>query len=461
MKPATTWSYAPYRPPFYDAEDEVLYICRIAPTASTVHLEWLGGESSYTLFWRKREESEYTSSVTVSTNEYTVSDLEPNTHYAFLLTAGEKKSRVRLVYTADAVGTVVNYLHPEDDAYAFSGKSLCSPCMIRHPDGYLLASMDVFKANEPQNLTMIFRSDDDGASWHYLTDLYPCFWGRMFIKDGALYMLACSTEYGDLIIGRSDDGGKTFAPPVTLLRGSGKCHVAGIHKNPQPLLTYQGRTYTTLEWGTWSKGYHAAMIGSFPENGDPLDVASWQFSDPVPYDPSWEGTGKGKSAGNIEGTLAVLPDGKLYNIMRYDMTACVPSFGRVLAYRVEQGEGEVALRYSHAIELPGNHTKFMIRYDEVSRFYYTVICRITDASIPRDRRLVSLMRSTDGENWDLVTDLLDYRGENAEEVGFQYIDFFIEGDDILWLCRTAMNHPINYHDSNYSTFHRLENFRSL
>ena len=37
----------------------------------------------------------------------------------------------------------------------------------------------------------------------------------------------------------------------------------------------------------------------------------------------------------------------------------------------------------------------------------------------------------------------------------------MEGEDILWLCRTAMNNPHNYHDSNYTTFHRIQNFRHL
>ena len=112
---------------------------------------------------------------------------------------------------AEAVGTVVNYLHPDDSYYAFSGHALCSPSLVRHPDGHLLASMDVFSGGFPQNLTLIFRSDDDGKTWHYLSELMPCFWGKLFIHKGELYMLSVSTEYGDLLIGKSVDGGKTFS----------------------------------------------------------------------------------------------------------------------------------------------------------------------------------------------------------------------------------------------------------
>ncbi|MCQ2385238.1 MAG: glycoside hydrolase, partial [Clostridia bacterium] len=307
----------------------------------------------------------------------------------------------------------------------------------------------------------IFRSDDDGKTWHYLTDLYPCFWGRMFIHNGEVYMLACSTEYGDLLIGKSSDGGKTFGTPTVLLRGSCKCDVAGVHKNPQPPLIYKGRLYTTLEWGSWGEGYHAAMVGSAPADADLLSAANWAFTDPVPYNPEWKGVAKGDSYGNIEGTLTVLPDGNLYNVMRYDMTRCEPNFGLVLAYRVNSGEPEAPLTYSHAIRLPGNHSKFMIRKDEKTGFYYTVIDRITDPALPRDRRLLSLMRSPDAEQWETVSDLMDFRGEDPEKTGFQYVDFFMEGETLYFLCRTAMNDPINFHDSNYSTFHKVENFRSL
>jgi len=61
----------------------------------------------------------------------------------------------------------------------------------------------------------------------------------------------------------------------------------------------------------------------------------------------------------------------------------------------------------------------------------------------------------------VARDLLDYRDHDANDVGFQYVDFMIEGNDILYLCRTAMNGAHNYHDANYQTFHRIKNFRNL
>ena len=71
------------------------------------------------------------------------------------------------------------------------------------------------------------------------------------------------------------------------------------------------------------------------------------------------------------------------------------------------------------------------------------------------------MCSRDLEHWEVVCDLMDYRHCDPNKTGLQYVDFEFEGDDILYLCRTAMNNPHNYHDSNYITFHKIKHFRSL
>ena len=461
MKGTTTWSYAPYKPFLFDTGD--IYICRLAPGKAHIHFEWLpGGNGTYEIHLRPRGEGEFKKIGATDRTEYDILNLTDDAEYEFYVESAGKKSRVRLARTGEAVGTVVNYLHPEDPAFSFSGRALCSPSLLRCPDGSLLASMDVYKGEAPQNLSFIFRSEDDGKTWHYLTDLFPCFWGKLFLHKGAVYMLAASTEYGDLLIGRSDDGGKTFSAPTVLLRGS--CHHSwpGIHKNPQNVMRYKGRIYETLEWGCWANGVnHAPMVMSCDENADLLDPASWHFTDPVPYNPNWPGTAKGYSHGNIEGTLVVFPDGKLYNVMRYGIGEAQPSYGLILAYKVNTDDPDAPLEYSHAIKLPGNHSKFMIKQDPVTGKYYTIISRLLSHETRYARNLLSLMVSEDAENWTLLTDLIDRRHEDPQMTGFQYVDFEIEGDDILYLCRTALNQPANYHDANYSTFHRVKNFRAL
>ena len=239
--------------------------------------------------------------------------------------------------------------------------------------------------------------------------------------------------------------------------------MAGIHKNPQPVLSYNGRLYNTLEWGSWGQGYHAAMVMSADENADLLDAESWSFSKPLCYDESWKGVGIGHSSGTIEGCLTVGCDGNLYTVMRYDMTKLEPNYGLALRYRVNTSDPHAPLIFDRAIEFPANHAKFQIRYDDVSQRYFSIASRITSPQQNTSRTLLSLMSSKDMLHWDTICDLLDARKQDStgNNIGFQYVDFFYEGDDILYVCRTATNGAKNFHDSNYITFHRIKNFRNL
>ena len=450
------WSYAPYKPLLHHIGD--IYICRVAPNENTIHLEWLDAHTKeYSVFCRKRNTDTFHHCGTTTDTQFDIDNLKTDTDYEFYVQAEKKKSLIRLARTGKLVGTVVNYLHPEDDAYSFSGKYLCSPSIVRHPDGFLLASMDLFNYSAPQNLTLIFRSDDDGKTWHYLNELMPCFWGKMFIHQGDLYMLACSTEYGDLLIGKSTDGGKTFSAPVCLLRGSnGKNGNNGIHKNPQNILIHNNRLYNTLEWGSWAnKEYcHAAMVMSINLNDDLLCPENWSFTEPKKFEPSaTEISHLPHNTMTIEGTLAINPDGKLLNVMRFGGDKCA------IAYLVDTEDPDAPLTHSHCIPFPANRSKFMIKFDTISKKYYSIACRLKDDAPLHSRNLLSLMVSNDLLNWRLQYDLIDYSDSDPDKVGFQYVDFEFEGDDIIFLCRTAVNNAHNYHDSNYSTFHRIRNFR--
>ena len=339
MKGQNTWSYHPYRPLLTDVGE--IYICRVVPSAHAIHLEWLSKEDCFSVYCRVRGEGEFGHVCDTRERQCDIENLMGNTDYEFYVTSGERKSRVRLARCGESVGTVVNYLHPDDEAYAFSGRYLCSPSLVRHPDGFLLASMDLFAPEHPQNLTLIFRSDDEGESWHYVSELMPCFWGKLFVHRGELYMLACSTEYGDLLIGKSTDGGKSFGAPVTLLRGSnGKNGNSGVHKNPQNLILHEGRLWATLEWGAWgNKDYgHAAMVMSCDENADLLCPASWSFSEPVRFAPfTSELKGLPSHTMTIEGTPVMDLQGRLLNVMRFK------PYHRALAYRVDTAHPEAPM----------------------------------------------------------------------------------------------------------------------
>lgn len=459
MRGQAGWSYSPYRPFLRNVGD--IYICRVVPYKDSIHLEWLGSDTKdceYKIYVSPRGADNFVLAGTTCSADFDITGLKDGEEYEFFVVGEDGGSRVRIARCGESVGTVVNYLHPDDEAYSFSGRYLCSPSLLRLPCGTLLASMDVYASGAPQNLTLIFRSEDNGRTWHYSCELMPCFWGKMFYRDGKVYMLACSTEYGDLLIGHSEDGGKSFSSPTVLLRGlGGKDGSVGVHKNPQNIFIHNRRIYETLEWGSWKNKdyYHAAMVMSCNEDDDLLSPESWHFTPPLKYDRTWEGTASDGEKGCIEGTLCTDRGGRLLNLMRYQTDE-----KKILAFSVNEDDPDAMLSFSHAIDFPANLSKFMIKYDDVSDKYYSVANRRIDS--PKTRRnLLSLLSSSDLISWETVCDLIDRRDEDESKIGFQYVDFEIEGDDIIFLCRTAINGAHSFHDSNYSTFHTVKGFRNI
>ena len=61
-------------------------------------------------------------------------------------------------------------------------------------------------------------------------------------------------------------------------------------------------------------------------------------------------------------------------------------------------------------------------------------------------RYAGLRPLPEGENW----------GYPINDNRYPLAAFFFEGDEILYLCRTAMNQAHNFHDANYSTFGRIK-----
>ncbi len=474
MRGVTSWSARPYRPALddvYISTNSEIYIVRIEQYSNYAEFDWTDKNESadeYTIIIGiidpASAESASIIQKTVTGRTAKINGLSGNTTYDVYIKrkSDSISSSKRIFYTGYHPGKCINYLHPKDNIYSFSGMSLCSPSIVRcESGGYLLASMDVYGSGMPQNLTIVYRSDDNGESWSYVCDIFPCFWGKLFCHRDKVYMLGMSTEYGDILIG-TYDGEYSFNTPTVLFRGSCSNKAPGNHRAPMPVIEAYGRLWTSVEFGAWTAGSHCAAVLSCSAEDDLLCADNWTMSDPLPYNSSWEGVVSGKSRGNLEGNVVLSQtDGKLYNIMRYQTDGCIPSFGKSIVYQIDINNPESPLIFDRIIDFPGNLSKFEIQYDKISKKYWCILSRIFDPNVINTRNVLSLAFSENLFDWNIAVDLLDYSSDNPKLTGFQYVSFIFTGDDILYLCRTAISGANNFHDANYSTLHRIKNFRNI
>ncbi len=443
MKGYNEWDYKPYVPIGEITDAQVPFICRAAPSIDKIEVEWFhkNYEGKHSIFYSKTGSEEW-QSFPVSERTFTIEELEKNTDYMLYITSDNgAKSNTRIARTGFVPGTVVNYLHPTDSQYSFSGQYLCSPSIIKLPSGTLLASMDVYAKAAPQNLTLIFRSEDKGNTWQYLTDLFPCFWGKMFLHNGALYMLSVSNEYGDLLIGRSDDEGFTWTTPTVIARGSCNSNEKGNHKAPVPILKSHGRLWTACEFGCWSKRQFKSALYSIDEGDDLLKADNWACTGYTEYCEDWPGAVQGR-VGGIEGNVAESPEGNIFNILRY-------TENKALILKADPYNPEEKQKFYKFIEFPLAHTKFEIQKHK-NGIYYAM------GNIFPGRTVLSIYTSEDLDHWQFMCDIVNYSEMDIKEVGFQYPSFCFDEDSLLLLSRTAFNKPASFHNSNYITFHRVK-----
>ena len=321
MRGTAKINYKPYLPPIFFGAEEKPYICRLAPSEFGFEFEWFDKFSTavHTLHYKKRG-SKTEESIVIYDSVISVDNLDTNCDSEFYIESEDgRRSNVRLVRTGaiPSETTVINYLHPEDAQYDFSGSHIASPSIVRTSTGRLVVTMDLFGHATAQNLTLLFYSDDDGKTWHYLTDLYPFFWSCVFYYRNVLYVLGFTTEYGDLRIACSKDDGETWSEAVTLFHGSNRsCGYGGMHRAPMHFISYNGRLYTSCEYGCWATS-HLPGILSIDENDDLMVPENWTCSDFLPFDGEWK-KAAGKQGDSIEGNIVVAPDGNLYNIMRWE-----------------------------------------------------------------------------------------------------------------------------------------------
>ncbi|MDR2686546.1 MAG: glycoside hydrolase [Oscillospiraceae bacterium] len=462
LKGVTGWHYRPFLPPDRAGEKGNPYICRLAPSETGVEVEAL--EPGAALHIRKKDTREPWRIVPMEGCTTAVGGLSPDTDYElFAQRADGARGRLRYARTGFYPDRVVNYLHPQDGSYAFSGKYLCSPALARAPSGALIAGMDIFEGGGPQDLTLLFRSEDNGRTWRYLCDLFPAYWGSLFVHRGVLYNLCTHTENGHVLIGASYDEGFTWTRPSLLFAGGNGPRACGFQRQPMPIVAHGGRIVTSIDCGAWSAPtkYGAATLFA-PEDADLLDPASWTVSDITYYGRDWPGSPAGGGITLLEGSVFEAGDGRLVNLLRMEMHQCAPSYGKACLLELDPDDLGAAPSFLNIIDMPtGANSRTHILRDPAGGKYWGIGNLVTNPAAPRMRSVLALTVSDDGYGWRTAKILLDYSDRNPAEVGFQYTSFIFDGDDILYLSRTAFNGAHNFHDANCQTFGVVKGFRKL
>jgi len=353
---------------------------------------------------------------------------------------------------------------------------LGSPSLVRLENGGLLATHDYFGPGCPRNwqneehLTSVYRSENDGRTWYNVTHISGAFWTTLFLHMGAVYLLGTSQQYGSIVVRRSADGGNTWTHPADsksgLLFEGGPFHEPpNYHCAPVPVLKRNGRLYRAFEDCdpcNWGAGFQSLVI-SADEDDDLLDAASWRMSNKLPFNPTWVPRKWGVlgSPGWLEGNVIEAPNGEIWNILRFHADPLVDKAAVVKV--LEEGRRLSFDPSTGFIDLPGGGHKFTIRKDRVSGMYLTLSNNNTDPKYPRQRNVLSLAATDDLVHWSTVCVLIEddshlSHEESIARVGFQYVDWQFDGDDIVYLVRTAYNGAHSYHDSNRITFHVLKDF---
>jgi hypothetical protein len=361
---------------------------------------------------------------------------------------------------------------------------LGSPSILRLPNGDLLATHDYFGPGCPLNhegeehLTSVYRSQDNGRTWRNVTHIANAFWSSLFALEGTVYLIGTTQQYGSIAIRRSEDGGHTWTHPADrrcglLFAGGRRRSAPNYHCAPVPVLVRHGRVYRAFEDSTplgWPSGFQACVI-SAEADADLLDASSWRMSSKLAFRVDWLPAEWGGyiEGGWLEGNVVENREGRLWNVLRLNARTSRDGawslWNKAAMVRVEEGTTRLSFDPAQGfIELPGGHSKFTIRYDSGSERYLTLSNGVRDPSGPSLRSVLSMYASVDLRRWShcltLLTDDSGLPPElSAQRTGFQYVDWQFDGEDIIYLVRTAYGGAHSYHDANRITFHRLSGFR--
>lgn len=332
-------------------------------------------------------------------------------------------------------------------------KYIGSPSLAVLPNFHYVASHDFFgpgSGEKKEGISRVFLSKDCGRSWQSQSEIRGAFWSSLFVHRGVLYLMGPDKGGGNIVIRRSDDEGRTWTAPRD--ENSGLLFVGKHGAAPSPTVEHAGRL-----WRIVSNSLLSASV-----DADLLKASSWMMSDSPHGDQKWLA---GHFEGWGEGSAVVDTNGNVVNVMKVRYLVPGDDKAAIIAFN-QPGTKALAFHENSFVSMPGARIKFTVCYDPVSHLYWS----LTSCLLPEDygpktdlrRNTIALVSSPDLRHWTMKRVVLHH--PDVQRHGFQYVDWAIEGDDIIAISRTAwpdgLGGPARQHDANYLTFHRFKNFRT-
>ena len=347
---------------------------------------------------------------------------------------------------------------------ASSGLYIGSPSITILPNGDYIATCDEFgpKSSEwSSGKVHVFRSSDNGESWSQCAFLGDIYWATVFVHKDKIYLIGTSKCYGDVVIRCSEDNGKTWTNATDSAKGRLKSD-AQYHCAPVPVIVHNGYIWRAIErmgvtnqWGSFQAGVMSVSIDS-----DLLNAENWRFT-------NFLSVPKGHSTRHwLEGNVVVSPQGDVVNILR---SGNVDPIEKAVLLKVNSDGSEISIDLDDDfIDLPGGSgKKFTISYDDKSKRYWALTNPMLMKHVNKEpgnvRNTLAISSSVDLRDWQIHKILL-YHPDTVKHA-FQYPDWVFDGDDIIFLSRTAFEDGMGGvhrgHDANFLTFHRINDFREL
>ncbi len=323
-----------------------------------------------------------------------------------------------------------------------------TPSILSLGNEKLLASHDYFGSGCMEDTTFVYSSEDNGLSWQRVATIPNCFWAGLFFVKQDVYLLGVNGHKRQLSIWVSKDQGHTWSHPFVLREGS-------FHGSSTPVVMKNGRIYKGYdhhggEDRPWMSK-NASFIMSASIHSDLTSPDSWTYSDELCKPDSLDGSGW------LETNVVQRKDGGLCAVTRLQT-----AHGATVGYYDMENDSTIDMSSVCSLPFIGGATKFNIKWDKRTKEYWSLVNYPPAHLLATERAggvrcVVALIHSKDLHHWDIKAIL--FGTEEIKQHGFQYMDWYFDKKDIVFVSRTAYDDEWGganrAHDANYLTFHRI------